>query len=249
MTKTIMLIHGAWLNSKGWEEGKARYEGKGFTVVSDEIKGLSDRTENSTMEIHKLIKVVQNETVEAVAVMNSGLEKINAGKELLAKTKAILGEIGDSANTEIERIGMIKRNAHEQLKSSENIFKAVETITFNVREILNHVIGSKRDSSSILGESGKMMNITRSVKNAIGEQNKRNSEVVEAFKEVTAKVAKLIDGMEKQTTEGREIISIVNAVKELAEANLSETNDAVRSSRELENAVKILKTEVMKFKV
>ncbi|MBL8552548.1 MAG: alpha/beta hydrolase [Hyphomonadaceae bacterium] len=32
MTKTIMLIHGAWLNSKGWENWKARYEAKGFTV-------------------------------------------------------------------------------------------------------------------------------------------------------------------------------------------------------------------------
>ena len=34
MTKTIMLIHGAWLNSKGWENWKARYEAKGFTVVT-----------------------------------------------------------------------------------------------------------------------------------------------------------------------------------------------------------------------
>lgn len=34
MTKTIMLVHGAWLNSKGWENWKARYEAKGFTVVT-----------------------------------------------------------------------------------------------------------------------------------------------------------------------------------------------------------------------
>lgn len=34
MTKTIMLIHGAWLNSKSWEGFKARYEAKGYTVVA-----------------------------------------------------------------------------------------------------------------------------------------------------------------------------------------------------------------------
>ncbi|MDX2204127.1 MAG: alpha/beta hydrolase [Hyphomicrobiaceae bacterium] len=34
MTKTIMLIHGAWLNAKSWEGFKARYEAKGFTVVA-----------------------------------------------------------------------------------------------------------------------------------------------------------------------------------------------------------------------
>lgn len=34
MSNTIMLIHGAWLNSKSWDGFKARYESKGFTVVA-----------------------------------------------------------------------------------------------------------------------------------------------------------------------------------------------------------------------
>lgn len=34
MTKTIMLIHGAWLNGKSWEGFKARYEAAGYTVVA-----------------------------------------------------------------------------------------------------------------------------------------------------------------------------------------------------------------------
>lgn len=34
MTKTIMLIHGAWLNAKSWEGFKARYEAQGYTVVA-----------------------------------------------------------------------------------------------------------------------------------------------------------------------------------------------------------------------
>lgn len=34
MTKTIVLIHGAWLNSLSWEHVKARYEAKGYTVLT-----------------------------------------------------------------------------------------------------------------------------------------------------------------------------------------------------------------------
>lgn len=34
MTKTVMLIHGAWLNSKSWEGFKARYEARGYKVVA-----------------------------------------------------------------------------------------------------------------------------------------------------------------------------------------------------------------------
>ena len=34
MTKTVMLIHGAWFNATSWEGFKARYEAKGYTVVA-----------------------------------------------------------------------------------------------------------------------------------------------------------------------------------------------------------------------
>lgn len=34
MTKTIVLIHGAWLNSRSWENVKARYEAQGFNVIA-----------------------------------------------------------------------------------------------------------------------------------------------------------------------------------------------------------------------
>jgi pimeloyl-ACP methyl ester carboxylesterase len=34
MAKTIMLIHGAWLNARSWDGFKTRYESKGFNVVA-----------------------------------------------------------------------------------------------------------------------------------------------------------------------------------------------------------------------
>lgn len=34
MSNTVLLIHGAWLDSRGWDAVKARYEAKGFTVVA-----------------------------------------------------------------------------------------------------------------------------------------------------------------------------------------------------------------------
>lgn len=34
MTRTIMLIHGAWLNSASWEGFRKRYEARGYTVLA-----------------------------------------------------------------------------------------------------------------------------------------------------------------------------------------------------------------------
>ncbi len=41
MTKTIVLVHGAWLNSKAWENWKARFESRGYTVVTPDWPGDS----------------------------------------------------------------------------------------------------------------------------------------------------------------------------------------------------------------
>lgn len=43
MTKTILLIHGAWLNSASWAGFKARYEARGYTVVAPDWP-YDDRT-------------------------------------------------------------------------------------------------------------------------------------------------------------------------------------------------------------
>ena len=39
MTQTIMLIHGAWLNSRSWEKWKARYQSRGHTVIAPDWPG------------------------------------------------------------------------------------------------------------------------------------------------------------------------------------------------------------------
>jgi pimeloyl-ACP methyl ester carboxylesterase len=39
MTKTIVLVHGAWLNSKVWENWIPRYEQRGYTVIAPDWPG------------------------------------------------------------------------------------------------------------------------------------------------------------------------------------------------------------------
>jgi len=43
MSNTVLLIHGAWLNSASWAAVKARYEARGFTVVAPDWP-YDDRT-------------------------------------------------------------------------------------------------------------------------------------------------------------------------------------------------------------
>ncbi|MGK6353843.1 alpha/beta hydrolase [Sphingomonas sp. DT-207] len=64
-TKTIVLIHGAWLNAKSWEDFKARYEAKGYNVVAPSWPGDErDPAELRAAPLPELTKLSQRAIVD-----------------------------------------------------------------------------------------------------------------------------------------------------------------------------------------
>jgi len=65
MSKTIILIHGAWLNSRSWEGFKARYEAQGHTVLAPDWP-LDDRTPEALRQAPDpdLAKIGQNAIID-----------------------------------------------------------------------------------------------------------------------------------------------------------------------------------------
>ena len=45
-TNTIVLIHGFWVTPRSWEQWKSRYEGRGFTVHTQEIPLIEQHNAN-----------------------------------------------------------------------------------------------------------------------------------------------------------------------------------------------------------
>jgi methyl-accepting chemotaxis protein len=50
--------------------------GKSFSVVADEIRGLSERTSSSTREIGGIVKTIQQDIKDAVFTIDSAKEKV-----------------------------------------------------------------------------------------------------------------------------------------------------------------------------
>ncbi len=81
------------------EAARAGESGRGFAVVADEVRTLAVRTQEETARIQVRIESLQNQALEAVAVMIKGKEKAHQNVANAAHAGAALKDITGSATT------------------------------------------------------------------------------------------------------------------------------------------------------
>jgi methyl-accepting chemotaxis protein len=129
------------------EATKAGEHGKGFAMVAEEVRRLSDNTTSSVGEVSEIVKDITNEIEGVVGSATEGSDEIRAGRNDIRNIRAILveisgytSEVADMAanilgltNKQKEKIELTATTitqvagiARENLKSTENVEHAIE---------------------------------------------------------------------------------------------------------------------------
>jgi len=111
------------------EAARAGEHGRGFAVVADEVRKLSERTTQATEEVGRSIKAIQDETNAVVVQMQTGTERVEAGMELAEAAGASLEAILTGSGQVSTMIQSIAAAAEEQSAVAEQISKNVEAIS------------------------------------------------------------------------------------------------------------------------
>lgn len=119
------------------EAARAGQQGKGFTVLAEEIRKLSDGSNKAAAEIKTLIKEIQGRVEVAVEGMNRGVQGVEEGVVKINLVKSNINEVIDSVKYVVESIKKTAEYAYKQTNSTDELVKmfgnmskaASETVT------------------------------------------------------------------------------------------------------------------------
>jgi methyl-accepting chemotaxis protein len=111
------------------EAARAGEAGRGFSVVAEEIRELSEQSSKATEDIAKLIRSIQNDVEKAVSNMDENESAVLESVEAIDKTSASFTDITSQAEGLENLIKNIRSEVDKMSQNSKNVKKAVDEIS------------------------------------------------------------------------------------------------------------------------
>ncbi|MDE1941679.1 MAG: methyl-accepting chemotaxis protein [Betaproteobacteria bacterium] len=110
------------------EAARAGEQGRGFAVVADEVRKLSERTSQSTEEIAKMVSGIQEHSGEAVERMREVVSRVQAGQSMANQVNDRIQDIQHSTSQVLVAVNEMSSALKEQSAASQDIARHVETV-------------------------------------------------------------------------------------------------------------------------
>ena len=223
--------------------------GKSFSVVADEIRGLSERTSNSTREIGVIVKTIQKDIRDAIHTIDSAQEKVEERNSLVVKVGEALREILNAAIQSTEMTKAIERATGEQSLGLRQITDAVE----DIRKMMGSVAKSAKEQDNALTY---LLEGTSEVKE-VAELSKRGAfEQVEGTKLISRnlelaneRISNINEAVLNQKKLNAGIIDAMDKISNIGTATVRDMEDVSVSLKTLALEIKTLQADMEVFKI
>lgn len=143
------------------EAARAGEQGRGFAVVADEVRKLAERTTSATNEIVDTIKIIQQETGNAVESMHSATKEVDTGVSLSRKADASLKQIVTSVENVMKMVAEIASAAKQQNSTGEDVSTSLQEVADENQKTLEEAekyLGATEELNAISQELKTLLN-------------------------------------------------------------------------------------------
>jgi methyl-accepting chemotaxis protein len=125
------------------EASKAGEAGKGFAAVATEVRNLAEQSEQSTVQVQKILEDIRRTTERAVTVTEEGAKTLNSGTKLIEKAGTVIQALSTMIN--------------EASMSSQHIEVAIRQEAVGIEQIVESMNEINRTTSAFSSNIKEMM--------------------------------------------------------------------------------------------
>ena len=224
---------------------QAGEHGKSFAVVADEIKDLAERTAASTKEIQELVRNVQEETANAVQVIERGKKSVTEGVELSGRAGAALAKILDSARRSTHMAQEIARATAEQGKGSQMAASSIARVAQMLEGIRAEADGQVRTGERLNRTSDDLKAVSAEIRAAVRSAARNGKEIVRESAAIAAESKRIDAGLRAKSADMEQIARLLTELGDAgAEGRVKQLEVA---ARELEGHLSVVRGELDRY--
>lgn len=142
------------------EAAKAGEAGQGFAVVASEVKNLAEQSEQSTIQVQKILEDIRHATEKAVMVTEEGTKGVDHGTMLVEQT----GEAVRSLNEVINETSIASQQIEAAVRQ-EGV--GIEQITIGMNEINQVTTSFVASANQTFAAINNLADITKKLKEQV----------------------------------------------------------------------------------
>ena len=116
------------------EAARAGEHGRGFAVVADEVRALSQKSKDSTEKISSLIQTVLSEISNAEQAVSVNKDEVNSTVEIAQKSYDDMLQMNEYSSQVAQTIEKVSKRTHEHSEIIHNIHMSVSDYSEQVSE-------------------------------------------------------------------------------------------------------------------
>ena len=146
------------------EAARAGESGRGFAVVAEEVRKLSEESNEASMQIAQLIGDIQMESDKAIVVMKEGTQEVKSGTEVVNSAGKAFSQISQA----IDQVSMQVRNVSETVNQISSNSNKIVTSTYEIEKVSSNAAEKTQTVTATTEEqSASMHEIASSSQNLL----------------------------------------------------------------------------------
>lgn len=160
------------------EAAKAGQQGKGFTVLADEIRKLSDGSNKAAREIKNQIKEIQDKIQYTVDNMNTGVIGVQEGVTKIKQVKSNIFEVIESLRGVVNSVKLTAEAACKHSTNTEVLVRVMD----NMSKAASHTVSTSENIDRNIKDQNNILKEMESFSTELDDASDKLSKILDTIK-------------------------------------------------------------------